>query len=421
MKHLAFVKTLTQKHRPKFGGLEILKYIGPGFLVTVGFIDPGNWASNLAAGSSYGYTLLWMITLSTLMLIVLQHNAAHLGISTGYCISEAATLHMKPWISRSLLLSAVSASVSTALAEILGAAIGLNLLFHIPFRLGTLLVLAFIIWMIFANTYRKLERWIIAFVSLIGLSFLFELSLVKINWTESFTSWVLPQVPLGSIPLVMSVMGAIVMPHNLFLHSEIIQSRQWNLEGSEVIKKKLNYEFVDTLTSMLVGWVINSAMIIMAAATFHAHSIRVFSLDQAQVMLKPLLGSVSAIVFGLALLFSGLSSSITAGMAGGSIFSGLFGEPYQIRDAHSRTGVLITLIGGTIIIMFIRNPFQGLIFSQMFLSIQLPWTIFLQISLTSSKRVMGKYANSLIEKLVLWAVAITVTILNILLLLSFFH
>ena len=235
MKHLAFVKTLTQKHRPKFGGLEILKYIGPGFLVTVGFIDPGNWASNLAAGSSYGYTLLWMITLSTLMLIVLQHNAAHLGISTGYCISEAATLHMKPWISRSLLLSAVSASVSTALAEILGAAIGLNLLFHIPFRLGTLLVLAFIIWMIFANTYRKLERWIIAFVSLIGLSFLFELSLVKINWTESFTSWVLPQVPLGSIPLVMSVMGAIVMPHNLFLHSEIIQSRQWNLEGSEVI------------------------------------------------------------------------------------------------------------------------------------------------------------------------------------------
>jgi len=173
MKQLTFIKTLMQKHRPIYGALEIMKYIGPGFLVTVGFIDPGNWASNFAAGASYGYTLLWMITLSTIMLIVLQHNAAHLGISTGLCLSEAATLYMKPWVSRSLLLSAVSASVSTALAEILGAAIGLNLLFHIPIRFGTFIVLVFVIWMLFANTYRKLERWIIAFVSIIGLSFLF--------------------------------------------------------------------------------------------------------------------------------------------------------------------------------------------------------------------------------------------------------
>jgi len=421
MKQLTFIKTLMQKHRPIYGALEIMKYIGPGFLVTVGFIDPGNWASNFAAGASYGYTLLWMITLSTIMLIVLQHNAAHLGISTGLCLSEAATLYMKPWVSRSLLLSAVSASVSTALAEILGAAIGLNLLFHIPIRFGTFIVLVFVIWMLFANTYRKLERWIIAFVSIIGLSFLFELSLVNINWSQAFTSWVLPRIPLGSIPLVMSVMGAVVMPHNLFLHSEVIQSRHWNLEGNEVIRKKLNYEFVDTLASMLVGWVINSAMILMAAATFHSQTVEVSSLDQAQAMLKPLLGNAAAIVFGIALLFSGLSSSITAGMAGGSIFSGLFGEPYNIHDTHSRIGVSVTLIGAAIIILLIRNPFQGLIISQMFLSIQLPWTIFLQIYLTSSKKVMGKYSNSFTEKLVLWSVAVTVTVLNILLLLSLFH
>jgi len=138
-------------------------------------------------------------------------------------------------------------------------------------------------------------------------------------------------------------------------------------------------------------------------------------------MLKPLLGNAAAIVFGIALLFSGLSSSITAGMAGGSIFSGLFSEPYNIHDTHSRMGVSITLIGAAIIILLIRNPFQGLIISQMFLSIQLPWTIFLQIYLTSSKKVMGKYYNSFTEKLILWSVAITVTVLNILLLLSLFH
>ncbi|MCX6089051.1 MAG: Nramp family divalent metal transporter [Candidatus Atribacteria bacterium] len=415
------LKNAFQKHRPKFGALEILKYIGPGFLVTVGFIDPGNWASNVSAGSSYGYTLLWMVTFSTLMLIVLQHNAAHLGISTGLCLSEAATRYMKPWVSRSLLFSAVSASISTALAEILGAAIGLNLLFHLPVQLGTLLIFVFVLWMLYANTYRKLEKWIIAFVSIIGLSFFFELSLVHLDWAKALTSWMLPQIPTGSIPIVMSVLGAVVMPHNLFLHSEIIQSRQWNLEGGDVVQKKLKYEFIDTLASMLVGWAINSAMILMAAATFHQSSLAVNSLDQAQAMLRPLLGSAAAVVFGLALFFSGLSSSITAGMAGGSIFAGIFSEPYNIHDPHSRTGVLITFIGAVAIIFLIRDVFRGLIISQMFLSIQLPWTIFLQIAMTSSKKVMGENANTFRENIVLWAVAITVTFLNILLLLSFLH
>ncbi|HEY4784475.1 MAG TPA: Nramp family divalent metal transporter, partial [Bacteroidales bacterium] len=161
-----FKNWLKQEHKPVFSGLEIIKYIGPGLLVTVGFIDPGNWASNLAAGSSYGYTLLWMVTLSTIMLILLQHNVAHLGIATGLCLSEAANKFLRPGFSRPLLFSAMLASVSTSLAEILGGAIALQLLFKIPVKIGSVLVLALVVFLLLSNTYRRLEKWIIGFVSL---------------------------------------------------------------------------------------------------------------------------------------------------------------------------------------------------------------------------------------------------------------
>ncbi|HEY3418733.1 MAG TPA: Nramp family divalent metal transporter, partial [Armatimonadota bacterium] len=399
-------------------GLEALKYLGPGLLVTVGFIDPGNWASNVAAGSQYGYLLLWMVTLSTIMLIILQHNVAHLGIVTGLCLSEASRRYQPPWTWRMLLGSAMLASVSTALAEILGGAIGLNLLFHLPLQIGVVLVVAFVCWMLFGKTYRKMERWIIGFVSLIGLSFLFELHLVQIPWGEATLGWVWPSIPLGSIPIIMSVLGAVVMPHNLFLHSEIIQSRQWNLEDEAVIKQQLNYEYLDTIFSMVIGWAINSAMILMAAATFYARGMHVTELGQAQEMLRPLLGNAASVIFALALVFAGLSSSVTAGMAGGSIFAGMFGKPYDIRDAESRWGVASTLLGAAIVIFFIRNPFMGLIISQILLSVQLPWTIFAQIQLTSSPRVMGKYANPPALRITLWVVAAIVSGLNILLLWS---
>ena len=161
---------------------SFLKYVGPGLLITVGFIDPGNWASNIAAGSQYGYTLLWMVTLSTVMLIVLQHNAAHLGIVTGKCLSEAATAYMRPWLKNIVLLTAMGASVSTALAEILGAAIALNMLFHLPIKLGAVLVLTVVLALQFTNSYKKIEKIIIGFVSLIGLSFLFEILIIKTDW-----------------------------------------------------------------------------------------------------------------------------------------------------------------------------------------------------------------------------------------------
>jgi manganese transport protein len=420
LKGIGLFKDLKRKdHTPSFGALDIFKYIGPGLLVTVGFIDPGNWAANIATGSEFGYTLLWIVSLSTIMLIVLQHNVAHLGIATGLCLSEAATRYLKPWISRFVLSFAVLASVSTSLAEILGGAIALNMLFDVPIKIGAFLVTLFVIIMLFSHSYQKIEKWIIGFVSIIGLSFLYELFLVKVDWLQAGISWVKPTIPEGSILLIMSVLGAVVMPHNLFLHSEIIQSRQWNLQDEHIIKKQLRFEFADTLFSMIIGWAINSAMILLAAATFFANGQKVDELQQSKKLLEPLLGGNASVVFAVALLFAGVASSITSGMAGGSIVSGMYNEPYDVKDNHSRIGVIVSLVGALIIIFFIGNPFRGLILSQVFLGIQLPFTIAMQIYLTSSKKVMGKYANSRFLIGLLSLIAGIVTFLNLKLLIAF--
>ncbi|ADQ06719.1 natural resistance-associated macrophage protein [Caldicellulosiruptor hydrothermalis 108] len=397
---------------------EIIKYIGPGLLVTVGFIDPGNWASNVAAGSSFGLKLLWVVLLSTIILIVLQHNAAHLGIATGLCLAEATSIYLNKSLATVALSSAMLATVSTAMAEILGAAIALEMLFKIPIKLGCLIILPFTIFFLFSNSYKKVERWIIAFVSLIGLSFLIELFLVKVPVKDVVFGWITPSVPSGSLVVVLSILGAVVMPHNLFLHSEIIQSRQWNTQDEKVIKHQLKFEFVDTLFSMFIGFLINSSMIIIAHATFYTKGILVESLPQAQQMLKPILGSFSATIFAFALLLSGISSSITAAYTGGTIMAGFYRRPYNIEELPTKIGITIPLVLASIIILFISNPFKALIISQMLLSMQLPITIILQIYLTSSKKVMGKFANSLVDKVILGIVAALVIGLDVFLLIA---
>ncbi|NTW31920.1 MAG: Nramp family divalent metal transporter [Bacteroidetes bacterium] len=417
---LKFIKDISRKDHKRFlGAKEILKYIGPGLLVTIGFIDPGNWASNIAAGSGFGYTLLWVITLSTIMLIFLQHNVAHLGIATGLCLSEAATTYTKNWVSKSVLSTAVLAAISTALAEILGGAIALNMLFQIPIKIGAVLVTILVIYLLFSSSYKRIEKFIIGFVSLIGFSFIYELAIIDISWSEAVKCWIHPAFPQGSILIIMSVLGAVVMPHNLFLHSEIIQSRQWNLENDSVIKRQLKFEFADTIFSMIIGWAINSAIILIAVATFYNNKIQVSELQQAKEMLTPLLGNSAAIIFAVALLFAGIASSITAGMAGGTIFAGVFKEPYNIKDNHTRLGIGITIIMAVLIIFLIDDTFKGLIISQMILSVQLPLTIFMQIYLTSSKKVMGKYVNTIFTKIMLLLIGTVITLLNLWLFYSF--
>lgn len=397
---------------------EVFKFIGPGIIVTVGFIDPGNWAANLAAGASYGYELLWVVTLSTIMLILLQHNVAHLGIVRGQCLSECAYQFLPRWLSRFVLSTAGIAAAATALAEFIGAAIALKMLFGIPLVIGSILTAVICTVMLITNSYQKLERIIAGFVSLIALAYVIEVNMVNVDWAAAGIGWVNPSIPNESMLVILSILGAVIMPHNLFLHSEIIQSRQFNTQDPEIMQRQLRYEFLDTLLSMGIGWMINSAMIILAAAVFYAHGVGVTELEQAEELLKPLIGPAAGTIFALALLFAGFASSATAGMAGASIFAGMWGESYNMKDFHSRLGLFLTYVPALGLILFVTDSFQALLVSQMFLSLQLPITIFLQLFMTSSRRVMGQYTNRTFTNIILWGIGIVVTGMNIYLLMA---
>lgn len=399
-------------HNPAYGIRELLRYIGPGLLVTVGFIDPGNWAANLAAGSSYGYSLLWMATLSTIILIFLQHNAAHLGIATGLCLSESLTKFAPRPLSRFVLGTAVIAATATSLAEILGIAIALKMLFGVPIGLGALMGTLVATLLLLSNSYRRLEKIIIGFVSLVGISFLYEVWCVNVHWPDALQGWVSPTVPEGSLPMILCVLGAVVMPHTIYLHSEVIQSRRVPEQGREEVEKQLKGEWCDTLISMIVGWTINSAMILLAASAFFTTGTRVEALEQAQSLMAPLLGEAAAILFALALLASGLASTVTSGVAAGIITAGMALEPYDIRDTHSRWGVLVSYGVALAAIQVLPDAFAGLVYSQICLSIQLPLTMVSLILLTGSRRVMGEYVNSRRDGAILWSLTAVVICLN---------
>lgn len=400
------------------GGLEIMRHIGPGLLVTVGFIDPGNWASNMAAGSQFGYSLLWVVTLSTIMLIVLQHNAAHLGIATGMCLAEATSRFLPRLLGRAILGTAYLACVATAMAEVLGGAVALQMLFGLPLRFGCVVVAAASMTMLLTSSYKQAERWIIAFVSVVGLSFLAELAMVEVYWPRAAVSWATPSMPAGSTATVVSILGAVVMPHNLFLHSEIIQSMHFEGRGQKVVEERLRYELLDTLFSMGIGWAINSAMVILAATTFFSRGVVVEDLAAAAATLSPIVGPASSVIFAVALLFAGLSSSVTAGMAAGTVTAGMFGEEYDIHDRHSSIGVALCFAGAVAACLCVEDAFAGLVWSQALLSLQLPVTVFLLIRLTSSRKVMGRYANSRPLTATLVAIGVVVTALDAALLLG---
>ncbi len=398
------------------GGLEILRHIGPGLLVTVGFIDPGNWATNMAAGSSYGYSLLWVVTLSTVMLIILQHNAAHLGIATGMCLAEATNSHLPRAVSWLVLGSAYLATVATAMAEVLGGGIALRMLFGLPLRAGCAVVAVASAAMLFTSSYKRIERWIIAFVSIVGLSFLAELALVDVDWGQAAAGWVAPSAPAGSATIIASVLGAVVMPHNLFLHSEIVQASHFEQQGEDVVEERLRNELFDTIFSMGVGWAINSAMVLLAATTFFEQGTVIDDLAAAAATLSPILGPASSTIFAVALLFAGLSSSVCAAMAAGTVSAGMFGEEYDIHDRHSSVGVAACLAGALAACLVVHDAFDGLVWSQALLSLQLPVTVIVLVWLTSSRRVMGRHANSLPLKCVLFAIAAVVCVLDVALL-----
>lgn len=399
---------------------QAISYLGPGFFVTVGFIDPGNWATNVSAGADHGYSLLWVVTLGTLILILWQHMSAHLGIVTGKCLAEAVPAHMSKAATVLFGSTAMAACAATALAEVLGAALGLNILFRIPIWAAVLMTSVFVAALVLMQRYSVLEKVVVGFVSAIGLCYLAEVFLVKPNWGAAAVGLVVPELSSDSILIAMGVLGAVVMPHNMYLHSEVVQSRHWYGKSEQETRRLLRFEFVDTVVAMLVGMAINCAMMIVAAAVFHRHGVAVHDLQQASATLRPLAGNLAALLFGAALLLAGVSSLMTASVAGGTVFSGYLGKETDLSSKYFRAGLVVTLLAAAVSAVLVRNTFAALIWSQVCLSIQLPLTMLPLFLLTCSRKVMGNYVNRAVETSLMVISGLVIVVLNVLLVLQLF-
>ncbi len=367
---------------------ELLRYLGPGFVVTIGFIDPGNWATNIAAGSQFGFQLLWVVSLSTLMLIFLQHMAARLGIITGRSLAANLRRHLPRWLVWFLGITIAAACVATALAEYLGAALGFNLLFGLPLWIGAPLTLGLVYLAILGQQYHRLERLILIFLAVIAGCYIIELFIVKPDMLQAAPHWVIPEVSGASILIALGMLGAIVMPHNIYLHSNVIQSRDWNVEPARR-SRLMHFELADTTLSMGMGWLVNSAMIIVAAAVFYEAGVTVTSITQAADTLEPLVGSAARLIFGIALLAAGLSSSVTASLAEANIVTGFLGRPEDPRSRTYKVGLVVLTLPAMVLIAVGLDAYSALIVSQVVLSLQLPFTVIPLLWLSRSRRVMG--------------------------------
>lgn len=395
----------------------LFSFLGPGFLVTVGFIDPGNWATNIEGGSKFGYELLWVITLSTIMLIVIQNMAAKLGISTGKSLAVNIRQRFSRPVSAFLGLTIVLACVATDVAELLGGAIGFKLLLGMPLWSGALLTVLLEVFLIVSQRYHRIEAIIMGFLGIIGLCYLVEILIVKPDWMELAPSLVVPNINRSSIYVAMAILGAVVMPHNIFLHSNVIHSRKWGISEDEKMSL-LHYEKIDTLSAMLLGWVVNSAMIIVAAAVFCRHHVMVDSIEQASATLKPLAGPLAGFLFAVALVFAGVGSSVTSSMAEVNVITGFLGKPEDPRTLLYRISVFITAIPSFLIIILSMNTFRILIFSQVVLSIQLPFTLIPLLILCRDRNIMGRFRSNWQEFSAALVISAVVIILNIYLLYS---
>lgn len=370
-----------------------LRFLGPGFLVTVGFIDPGNWATNIEGGSKFSYELLWVITLSTIILIVIQNMAARLGIATGKSLAVNIKGGFSPLVAGGIGITVVLACVATDVAELLGGAIGFALLFGTPLWLGALMTIVLEVFLIVSQRYHRLEAIILAFLGIIALCYVIEVMIVKPDWLQLLPALVVPRVNNSSIYIAMGILGAVVMPHNIFLHSNVIHSRKWGISEQEKMSL-LRYEKLDTITAMILGWVVNSAMIVVAAAVFARHHAVVTSIEQASATLTPLAGPLAGLLFSVALVFSGVGSSITSSMAEANVVTGFLGKPEDPRTLLYRVSVFVTAIPSFFIIISGMDTFRILIFSQVVLSIQLPFTLIPLIVLCRRSDVMGAFRSS---------------------------
>jgi manganese transport protein len=402
---------------PRFRDAQVWYYFGPAFVASIAYIDPGNFAANIQGGTEFGYNLLWVLLWSNAMAILVQYLSAKLGIATGCSLPQNCRQQFSRFTNLSLWTAAELSALATDLAEFLGAALGFYLLFNLPMLVSALLTggLVFLILTTELYGFRKLEQVIMLFVAAIATCYAVEIFLAKPQWGSVFYHVFVPQINSKSVYLAVAMLGATVMPHVVYLHSALVQPRvKEDNEHPEPWLKKLHhakYELIDVLVAMNGAWLVNSAMIIMAAAVFFHSGRPVLTIEQAHETLKPLLGRLSAGAFAFALLCSGLSSSTVGTMAGQVIIEGFLNVRFSIFVRR-----LITMIPAIVVIAIGLDPLKVLVLSQVVLSFTLPFALVPLIMLTRRRDVMGDLVNAAHTN---WLAYVTVTIivsLNILLL-----
>jgi len=368
---------------------EIVPFVGPAFVASVAYIDPGNFATNIAAGSQFQYRLLWVLLWSNLMAILIQLLSAKLGIATGRSLPRNCREHFPRPVTLGLWVAGEISALATDLAEFLGAALGFSLLFGMHLFPAALLtgVAVFLILGVERLGFRRLEYLIIAFVGVISIAYVIELALAKPPITPIIRHMLLPSIDAKSIYVAVGMLGATVMPHVVYLHSALVLPRRAEL-GNADHDRHFKFERLEVLLAMNAAWVINSAMVIMSAAVFYAHGVPVDSIEQAHSTLRPLLGQLSSAVFGIALLASGLSSSAVGTLAGQVILEGFLDIKMSIFARR-----LITMIPALVVIAIGLNPLDILVLSQVFLSFTLPFAIGPLVWLTASRKIMGDQVN----------------------------
>lgn len=393
---------------------RLFAFLGPAYLVSVGYMDPGNWATDLEGGARFGYRLLWVLVISNLMALLLQTLSARLGVVARRDLAQACReAYPRPVV---LVLWGLCelAIVACDLAELLGAAIALQLLFKLPLLYGVLLMSldTMVILGLLRLGVKRFEAIIGISVALIGLCFFLELWLAKPDWSLAAAGLV-PSLPAGSLFVAVGILGATVMPHNLYLHSSLVQTRK--IGNSEQAKQAAcRYNLIDSSLALNAALFVNAAILILAASVFHRNGILVTEIQQAHVMLAPLLGtSLASLLFGVALLFAGQSSTITGTLAGQIVMEGFLRIRLQpwLRRGLTRAAAVVPAVV-TILLAGEAQVYQLLLVSQVVLSLQLPFAVLPLIRFTSDPKRMGSFVNPTWVKVAAWACSALILALN---------
>ena len=394
---------------------RLFAFAGPAYLVSVGYMDPGNWATDLEGGARFGYRLLWVLVASNLIALLLQTLSSRLGIVSGQDLAQACREEYPKPISYTLWILCELAIVACDLAEVLGAAIGLNLLFHLPLLIGVLVTAAdtlLVLWLSRLGI-RVVEAFVLVLIATSGGCFAFEILLARPDFAEVATG-LLPRLDSHSLYLAVAIFGATVMPHNLYLHSALVQTRRIGHTEAEK-RSACRYNLLDSTLALNGALFVNAAILVMAAATFFKHHIVVQEIQQAHQLLSPLLGTTAAsFLFGLALLCSGQSSTITGTMAGQIVMEGFLRLRMQpwLRRAITRF-LAITPAVATIYFFGSGATTSLIILSQVILNLQLPFAVIPLVNFTNDRKRMGPFANRLWLQIAAWGCALFILALNI--------